>query len=203
MSEIYKGPKFHTIFSDKKAIFHSLLHELIFWTQKFNQLGLTPQHECGTAGNLSIKINTNPIQFIITGAGLTTKNQLENQHFVLVEDVDIENRIVHATGCREPSSETMLHFQIYRNLQNVTAIFHGHHEGITAHAKHLSIPITKRACAYGSNSLVQSVLPLLGKCDFFVLKEHGFISLGNTMNDAGNNAIGMLDRYKMITNSQY
>ena len=94
-----------------------------------------------------------------------------------------------AKGLKEPSSESILHYAIYRNRPDVNAIFHGHSALILANADTLNIPSTSREQPFGSIELVDSVLEILGTGSFLIMKNHGFLSLGPTMEDAGNTVL--------------
>lgn len=187
VEELYTGPKFDTKFLVKNPPSHMGLDKLIHWCSVFHKENLTPIHESGTAGNLSFRVKNE--KFIITGAGLIGKCTLTPADFVFVEDCNIAERSVVVSGERLPSSESMMHFAIYKNLPEVNAIFHGHHHGLLHSAKRMGIPITSRVCPYGSEKLIESILPMLGKTNFFMIREHGFLSLGKTMDEAGENVL--------------
>jgi len=199
MSELYTGTKFTSIFLDNTPPQHECLSELISWCELFQKNGLTPAHNSGTSGNLSYRITTNSSEFIITGTGLQQKDTLTNEHFVLVKSCDIAQKTVSVFGCRQPSSESMMHYAIYQTSPHIHAIFHGHHQGILAYSDKLQIPVTEQECEYGSTELIESVLPLIEKnVHFFILKNHGFISVGQNMTQSANTALRILQRYKTL-----
>ena len=75
----------------------------------------------GTSGNLSILIEENPIQFLITASG-KDKGELTEDDFILVdENGECETKNVEL----KPSAETLLHSAIYKHT-NAKAVFHVH-----------------------------------------------------------------------------
>ncbi len=199
MSELYVGTKFTTVFFDDNPPQHQLLSELIYWCELFQEYELTPAHAGGTSGNLSFRINANSNEFVITGAGLKHKNKLGNEHFVHVKSCDLLQKVVNVCGSRLPSSESMMHYAIYQTLPHVNAIFHGHHQGILSFAEKLNIPTTEFECQYGSIELINSIMLLIEQnVEFFIIKNHGFISLGSSMKHAGERALSMLEQYKEL-----
>jgi hypothetical protein len=53
----------------------------------------------------------------------------------------------------------------------------------------LNLPETREKAPYGSIELVHSVMEVLGDADFVLIQKHGFISLGETMKEAGKRAV--------------
>ena len=104
----------------------------------------------------------------------------------------IVNKIVKAVGSKEPSSETMSHWFIYNKMPALTAIFHGHNDKILASAETLGLPITKNESPYGSKKEITEISKILDRGNFLILKGHGFLSLGRTMGEAGNEALKWL-----------
>ena len=92
---------------------------------------------------------------------------------------------VYATGTRHPSSESMLHYAIYRQRPDVNAVFHGHCSELLQSATLLGITETEKKEPYGTIELVNSVLKISEKDNFLIMKKHGFISLGNSIKEAG------------------
>ena len=78
-------------------------------------------------------------------------------------------------------------FKIYEKRPEVNAIFHGH----SLELLKPGIVTTEEEKPYGTVELVEEVLKVLDN-DVFVLKNHGFVSLGKTMDEAGNNIVKLL-----------
>jgi ribulose-5-phosphate 4-epimerase/fuculose-1-phosphate aldolase len=185
MSEIYQGVKFQTVFLGNQAPKDSRLIQMKRWAGVFAERNLAPPYETGSAGNLSFRLEKGCNTFIITGTAIELKNSLSDNSFVTVLDCDLEKGIVYANGTREPSSESRLHYAIYRQRPYVQAVFHGHCEEILLAAKNLMIPETLKYESYGTMELINSVTEILGKESFIIMKEHGFLSIAGTIAEAG------------------
>lgn len=160
------------------------LNELKYWCKIFHKYNLAPVHKGCSYGNLSFRARGN--QFIITASQLPMKDNLTDDCFVLVSS--LKNGIVYAHGTKKPSSESMLHYAIYRKRKDVNAIFHGHSKNMLS----LKIlPETKREEPYGTMKLVRAVLEVLDNNNFLIMKNHGFLSLGKNMREAGKLALKM------------
>ncbi|MBI5218476.1 MAG: class II aldolase/adducin family protein [Bacteroidia bacterium] len=185
MSEIYEGVKFKTIFTGNDVPKDERLIQLKHWAMIFAERNLAPSDETGSAGNLSFRINKGENQFIITGSKIELKNALENDSFVTVTNCDIEKGIVYAKGIREPSSESMLHYAIYKQRPYVNAVFHGHCDEILNATEKLMLPETLKYESYGTLELINSVTEILGKESFIIMKNHGFLAIAGSVQEAG------------------
>jgi L-fuculose-phosphate aldolase len=166
---------------------HPKIRDLKRWCGKFYKRGWVPWIREVSCGNLSFRVWKN--EFIITGSQVGIKESLPNDCFVRVMECDLKRLMVHASGLRAPSSESMLHYAIYKQRPEVNAIFHGHSSFILRYAPKLGIIETKEKKPPGTLDLVKEVLKVLDENNFIILKEHGFLSLGKDMEGAGNLAI--------------
>ena len=180
---------FTTTFTDNLPPVDPALEELKVWCRKFHEQGLTPSYEGSSLGNLSFRPEKGKDSFIITASQLELKDNLTADAFVRVHDCDSDRGIVHASGMREPSSESMLHFEIYKSRKDVGAIFHGHCAPILEKAEEMELAVTRREEAFGSAALVRRVLEILEDHTFIVMKNHGFLALGEDMESAGRLAL--------------
>ena len=99
--------------------------QLSGWCVRFNETGLTPIHAEGRSlGNLSFRLRLGEPAFVITASTLPSKQSMSPSDFVTVFDSDLERAVVRAAGVRDPSSESRMHFEIYKRRPDVTAIFH-------------------------------------------------------------------------------
>jgi ribulose-5-phosphate 4-epimerase/fuculose-1-phosphate aldolase len=188
--EIHGGVKFRTEFLSAAAPSDARLEELKAWCAEFHRRNFAPPYGEFSQGNLSFRVRPGEDAFIITGSQVGWKDRLPDDRFVTVLGCDLKQGIVRASGTRDPSSESMLHFAIYRARKDVQAVFHGHSREILRCAdRPPDIPETREAQPYGSLELAQGVLDVLGKADFVIMKRHGFISLGRSMEEAGRRAI--------------
>jgi ribulose-5-phosphate 4-epimerase/fuculose-1-phosphate aldolase len=181
----YKGVKFRVEFLGRAPPSDRRVEELKRWCRIFAEKNLAPPYEGGSYGNLSFRMSSGSDSFIITGSKIGLKDSLTNDCFVRIEKIDMKNGVVHAEGSREPSSESMVHYAIYQHRPEVNAIFHGHCAEITACTSRLGIPETCREEPYGTIQLVERVVEIVNDGDFFQMKNHGFVSLGKTMDAAG------------------
>jgi len=184
--------KFKVEFLGKTFPEYSGLEELRHWCAQFHKSGLTPSFAKGTLGNLSFRTGAGKEEFLITASAVGFKDDLKTEDFVLVSSVDMKDMVVYAYGKRAPSSESMLHYAIYKAREDVNAVFHGHCRKMLDNSDKFGIQETEKAEPYGSPELVDSVLKLLGDNAFIIMKEHGFLSLGKTMDIAGGQALKIL-----------
>jgi ribulose-5-phosphate 4-epimerase/fuculose-1-phosphate aldolase len=187
--EIHGGVKFATEFLSAAVPADVRLEELKTWCAEFHRRNFAPPYGEFSQGNLSFRIRPGEDAFIISGSQVGWKNSLTDDRFVTVLGCDMEKGIVFASGTRDPSSESMLHFAIYRTRKDVEAVFHGHSREILLCVNKLNLPETPEKAPYGSIELVRSVMQVLGDANFILIQKHGFISLGATMKEAGQRAI--------------
>lgn len=187
--EIHGGVKFRTEFLSAAAPADARLEELKAWCAEFHRRGFAPPYGGFSQGNLSFRIRPDEDAFVITGSQVGWKDQLSDDRFVTVHGCDMERGIVSASGTRDPSSESMLHFAVYRARKDVQAVFHGHSREILLCVNRLHLPETREKTPYGSMELVRSVMEVLEDADFVLIRRHGFISLGASMTEAGQRAI--------------
>jgi len=187
--EIHVGVKFATEFLSASVPADGRLEELKSWCAEFHQRDFAPPYGEFSQGNLSFRIRPDEDAFIISGSQVGWKDRLTDDRFVTVHQCDMKRGIVFASGTRDPSSESMLHFAIYRARKNIQAVFHGHSREILKCVNKLTFPETREKAPYGSIELVRSVMEVLGDANFILIRKHGFISLGATMKEAGERAI--------------
>ncbi len=185
----YQGIKFKNKIISDEVVTDPGLDELKKWCQKFHELKLAPPYEGGSYGNLSYRAENSKNEFIITGSRVGLKENMDNSSFSKVVSCDIKRGIARSMGPKEPSSESMLHFAIYEKRPDIGAIFHGHCENILNMNKNLPAKETTRKEPYGTRELVKSVIDILGKENFIIIKEHGFLAMGRNMSEAGRTAL--------------
>ena len=194
--EEYSGVKFKPVFVLKNLPHHPFLEELKKWCAVFHEKGLTPPYSGGSYGNLSFRTQNN--SFIITGTSIGLKDTLDNSCFVEVTYCDMPQKNVYVKGLREPSSESFMHHIIYKKRTDVYAIFHGHNAPITNNADVLGIPETQEKTEYGTVALAESILNILDINNFIIIKEHGFVSMGDSLQQAGNQALHWLEKATLL-----
>lgn len=198
----YKGVKFKTEFIDRRNDVDKRIDELKFWCSRFDDLELAPRHETGSYGNLSYRIENDKCRFMITCSGAVLAAGMDPDEFTSVENVDIDRSIIYARGIYEPSSESYLHYLIYKSRPELKAIFHGHNQDIIDSTDRLSLPCTKVYRDYGTLDLAESVIDILADHDFIIIKDHGFLALGETMQSAGDICLEILKKTKEFENEK-
>jgi len=177
--------KFVTQFVGKQIPDDNRIEELRQWAKIFHAKNLAPIVNGVSCGNFSFRLRLGEDNFVITASQMGYDKELPEDGFVLVKDCDFEKGIITAVGAREPSSESMMHFAIYRAYPEVQAILHGHSPEILANSKKLNLVETLKKEPYGTAALAQSVIKVLNESNFVVMKGHGFVAVGKTLNEAG------------------
>jgi len=162
--------------------------ELINWCRKFHKMGIASVG--GPAGNISVRTKRG---FLITPGGQNFSTITADQ-LVEVVEVNEENHTIKAIGIMNPSSESFLHGGIYAARKDVNAVLHGHNNIVTANSEKFEIPETKIEQQYGTEALRDEVLNILGSHWLVQMKNHGFISLGKSLSEAGKQAIGLYEK---------
>ena len=91
-----------------------------------------------------------------------------------------------------------MHFEIYKRRRDVGAIFHGHDQQLTARAALLGMPETEEFRPPGTPELLAQVMAILDDEPFLVMKKHGFLSFGRSMDEAGNQALEMKQKLESL-----
>ncbi len=177
--------KFKTAFLEKSIPENKKNKELIEWCKKFSKYNLAPVLKNYSCGNLSFRTKKG---MIITGSAVDL-GKVKEKDLVEVVKCNKKKFSLEALGLKEPSSESFIHFEIYKRRKEVNAVFHGHGELILRHGKELGLPETKKFQPYGTIALLKEVIKILGKNKLIVMREHGFIAIGRTMKEAGRTAL--------------
>ena len=189
--------RFNISFVSAEVPSDARIDELKEWSERFQRNGLTPEFEGNYTGNLSFRCREG---LVITASGLKSKENLSNDCFVYVKSYDEQNNTVYVEGRRQPSSEAVMHYLIYETRNEINAVFHGHNKAIVMNAEKLEFPVTEMEHEPGTNALAREALKVLGNKNLFVLKNHGFVSLGRTMKEAGELALATLKRGEELAN---
>lgn len=189
MPEQYEGVKFKTVFagpSVSKAPTRQL-KEMVGWCRRFSDMMLV----AAEAGNLSFRLGSG---FVITPTG-KSKTALLPADLVEVVNCDIEKGEVAVRGAFEPSSESMLHWLVYKSRSDVNAVFHLHDFDVLEKRDELRLKSTAKAMPYGTLGLAIEVLSALGKNENYILiMNHGTLSVGGSMDAAGELALDVHQR---------
>ena len=191
MGEIYTGTKFEYIQKGNKITEHPDLVSLIKWCRIFHEKQFAPPYPGGSSGNLSIRVKPGSDIFIITASHTALGDSMSDSDFSEVIYCSENDNIIYAKGEKEPSSESIMHYLIYKNRPEINAIFHGHSEEIMKLAKQSGFPETDTELEYGTVDLAKDTVNTLKNHNFVILKNHGFISVGETQNEAGNRILNL------------
>lgn len=182
--EKYQGVKFRYRRTNDSFPYDQRLTTLNHWAYLFSQLGLTPVHADGAYGNQSFR--TGSTSFIITRSGMTPTEQLLPENYSHVVGFEPASSTFVTEGKAIPSSESLLHNALYNVSPDMHAILHGHSQLINTYAADLGIPVTRSFFPYGTPELAESAVALMnGTTRFFILKDHGFVALGEDIDSAG------------------
>jgi ribulose-5-phosphate 4-epimerase/fuculose-1-phosphate aldolase len=185
--EEYVGTKFKTVFARKDPPKDARIDELIKWCRRFAELGLAP----GGSGNMSIRSKDGFIVSCTAGnLGL-----IKAEEFVEVLKADIPGRELTVAGAHEPSSESMMHAAVYGARPEIQAVFHGHQDRLVEEAEQMNLPVTAQEQPYGTPEMANEILKILGKNLFFVMRNHGFVALGESMHETGLKTEEVLARF--------
>ena len=111
--------RFNIIFVSDEVPSDSGIEELKYWSEIFEKRGLTPEFEGNYTGNMSFRSKEG---FIITSSGLKSKENLTNDCFVTVKSYEEKSNTVYVEGKRQPSSEAVMHFLIYKALEEINRV---------------------------------------------------------------------------------
>ncbi len=158
------------------------VNRLIYWGRRFHELGLATN----SAGNLSFRTKNG---FVITATGINL-GTIEKEDLVEVLKVEVEKGqiLVYVSGGLFPSKESLLHSEIYRLRGEINAVFHAHDPLVLEFADELGIPSTETEQPGGSYELAKEASKLLRLTEgvkYFVLRNHGIVSMGETLEAAG------------------
>ena len=113
-----------------------------------------------------------------------------------VKNVDLKQKKISVNGKKEPSSETMLHYAIYQKRNDINAIFHGHCKELLENFIELGLKSTLHPAPYGSLKLVNSTMEVLNNENFLIMIDHGFLSLGESPEEAGSIILNINNKLK-------
>lgn len=147
----------------------------------------------GSEGNISVRLDDDRV--LITPAGMT-KGRMSPEDMVII---DLRGK--HLQGMKKASSEYLMHLFVYQNRPDIKSVVHSHAPYSTAYAVagvELSydilpevvvfvgkIPLTDYAPP-GTDSLPKSLEPHIENCNAFLLRNHGLLTVGRSLEEAYN-----------------
>jgi len=165
---------------------HPALDELLAWARRFHALGWTPSYGPGDHGNMSVRSAAG----CVVTATRTSKATLTREECVEVVgwEAPAARPKVSCRGLRPPSTDAVLHYELYRRHPAVGAILHGHDPQTLQAGDRLGLPIVTGTMAW---ELLPDVVPLAGDHPYLLIAGHGFLALGPTLDAAGELALTM------------
>ena len=160
---------------------------LIRWAARLAALGLTPSYGPGDHGNLSCRTTRGCLisarQTAKAGMLATQFVEVYNPESLLAADAVQTGVRLSCRGLLLPSTDALMHLEIYRRRPEIQAILHGHDTAALARAETLGLPMTQQSAA--TRSPVDEICALARDHDYLLLREHGFLSLGRSIDEAG------------------
>lgn len=170
----------------------NLKRDLIWASREAQRIGLC-KHK---SGNFSIR-DKNTGHILVTPSGIDREKLQEDDICIL----DLEGNIIYTKDGLKPSSETMMHLEIYKTREDVFAVAHTHsriatsfsvlakeipaiiYEAAAFGLKKGYVPVAKYARP-GTIELAKSVIEPVKISDMFLLEKHGVVAVGTDIQDA-------------------
>lgn len=142
-------------------------------------------------GNFSVRLDER--RLLVTPSGLC-KGELSESDLVMI---DVEGRL--RSGRRGPSSEVLLHLEVYRRRPDVQAVVHAHPPHCIAlmlAGKGLDLPLlaenvillgkvpTADFALPGTGAVPDSIRPWIEGTNCILLDRHGSLSVGESLREA-------------------
>lgn len=148
------------------------------------------------SGNFSIRDRE-------SGYVVVTPSAVDRQVLV-TEDIcvlNLKGEIIEKREGRKPSSETMMHLEIYKTREDIQAVAHTHSKFATSFSVlNKSIPaVIYEVAAFGlrdgivpvapfaipgTKALAESVIEPVKRADMFLLEKHGVVACGKDLDEA-------------------
>jgi L-fuculose-phosphate aldolase len=163
--------------------------EIVFTNQVCVESGLISSSD----GNISVRLADD--RFLVTPSGLY-KRRLKPKHLLIVNK---QGKITKGKGRLRPSSELLMHLEAYRQREDINAVLHAHPPYSTA-LTIAGIPFptdiipevlialgevpTVPYATPGTPDLALSIREPIKTHNAILLKNHGSLTVGGTLEDA-------------------
>ncbi len=156
--------------------------QLIALAQSMHAAGFTPSYGPGDHGNLSCRTRDG----ILITARATSKASLTSHDLVVIRRADNAGGrpTLRCLGARLPSTDAWMHWQLYADHSTIHAIIHGHDAAVLRHAEALGLQATRTSGLVNSPELIEEVRQLAQHDRYFLTRDHGFLALGTSVDDA-------------------
>ncbi|MDY6920580.1 MAG: class II aldolase/adducin family protein [Pseudomonadota bacterium] len=133
--------------------------ELNGWRSYFYRLGLIGQdpRRYGGMGFGNVSHRTDNNAFVISGTQTGHLPLLCREHYVLVEDSDINRNYLRARGPLHPSSEALTHAALYQSSPDIHCVLHVHSPLLWQRAAALQLATTPPRVPYGTPAMARAV----------------------------------------------
>ena len=181
--EDWENIKFKTVFLKKAIPSDVRIEDLKYWISRFEFYDLCEPRAGRSYGNMSFRVKPGENEFIITAAHQVFGEDMPDDRFVKVIRCDIEKNIVEVEGLMPPSSETLIHYVVYKTRPDVNAVLHGHCRKLVCSVD-LGFPSTTNE-KDRMPELLAEIEKMLSDENFIIIKNHGFLALGKDIDDSG------------------
>jgi L-fuculose-phosphate aldolase len=170
----YVGVKFQAVQLSEEPILETADLYVLFRhsCDRLRAYHMTPAN----GGNVSIRRGNG---FIISASG-SNLGCFEEDELTFVEQCDVKKECVLYHGQNKPSSESIMHWLIYKNRHEAHAIIHAHDEFATRPELLAGdVEESEREEPYGTTELAHIAIATF-KQDrrIIVLKNHGYVAIG-------------------------
>lgn len=143
---------------------------------------MAPSYGTGSHGNVSVRT---PDGCLISATRTFLGTLTETQFVELVGcDLTTTPPTVRYRGALLPSTDSLIHWQLYQQRPDATCVLHAHDAATLTAAAALKLPITTRAADAGSPELLTLIRPLIHHA-YFLVRAHGFVASGPRLDDVG------------------
>ena len=191
--------KFHCNWIEAEPISINQLRDINEWRNTLFNLGLIGAYNNGIGfGNISKRLNNRT--FIITGSATGGLKRLNENHYVLVDEYNLQQNSLACTGPIKASSESLSHAVIYECSDETNAVIHIHNFDLWEKLIH-HVPTTREEILYGTTEMANEIRRLFIETDVKTEKiiamaghEEGIIAFGKTLDEAGEILLNRLDK---------
>jgi ribulose-5-phosphate 4-epimerase/fuculose-1-phosphate aldolase len=167
--------------------------DLNSWRSRLYRAGLIGVYENRVGfGNVSVRREEGKNEFIISGTQTGGVRVLDESHYTLVLDFNIEKNELTCKGPVKASSESMTHAVFYQMSADINAVLHVHSHSLWRKLLD-QVPTTAKNVAYGTPEMAKEVRRLFSDSNLKEKKvivmgghEDGVVTFGKDLNEAGN-----------------
>ena len=182
---------------EKQKLNITIPDEIKIWRDRMYNLKLIGHYEELNIGygNISMLVKE---KMLVSGTQTGEIYPIKDEHFTIVDDYNIDRNWVHCLGNIKASSESLTHLAIYHCDKSIKAIIHIHNFSLWETLID-RLPTTNKNVPYGTPEMAKEIERLFQESDVAQQKiiimaghEEGIISFGETMKEAGNNILQLI-----------